>query len=385
MFQALYWLRTAGQEDQIGRILVIVLVREITPLLIGIILLGRGGTATVAELGMLKSGGEIAVLRAEGIDIFRLLVLPRAVAFAVASFTLGVLFVLLALVSGFVTGRVAGVVNTSVLGFLDAVLRAMMVRDLAVFPAKLLLIGMILALVSCATGLTARETDGPVDLAAARLHAGHHGHPGRHRAAQRGAVTARPVLALEAARGDSEHLPQAPIDLALAEGDFALIETPGPRRGAAFADLCAGLVPLTGGRASLLGRDWSSLPAEHADALRGHVGRLFSTPIRPDTPDVAARILLARLHHTRIPEADLRAEAATLAVRFGLPGLPAGPAQQLPAPDLLRAACVRAFLGQPRLVILELPAAVQQDDLLAALLDVGAVARGERSGRTVAG
>ena len=45
VFEALYWLRTAGQQDQIGRILVIVLFREITPLLVGIILLGRGGTA----------------------------------------------------------------------------------------------------------------------------------------------------------------------------------------------------------------------------------------------------------------------------------------------------------------------------------------------------
>jgi phospholipid/cholesterol/gamma-HCH transport system ATP-binding protein len=63
-------------------------------------------------------------------------------------------------------------------------------------------------------------------------------------------------------------------------------------------------------------------------------------------------------------------------LRFGLPGLPAGPARQLTDPDLLRAACVRAFLGQPRLVILELPGPAQQDDLLPALLEVGAEARG---------
>jgi hypothetical protein len=37
---------------------------------------------------------------------------------------------------------------------------------------------------------------------------------------------------------------------------------------------------------------------------------------------------------------------------------------------------VRAFLGRPRLVILELPLAVQHDDLLSALLAVGAEARG---------
>jgi phospholipid/cholesterol/gamma-HCH transport system ATP-binding protein len=118
------------------------------------------------------------------------------------------------------------------------------------------------------------------------------------------------------------------------------------------------------------------MPPRHADVLRGHIGRLFHRPMRPDTPDVANRVLLRRLHHTRTPEATLRSEAVQLAQRFGLPGLPAGPARGLTDVDLLRAGCVRAFLGQPRLVILELPVAAQQDDLLPALLAVGAEARG---------
>jgi len=164
VFEALYWLRTAGQEEQIGHILVVVLFREITPLLVGVILLGRGGTAAVAELGMLKAEGEVAILRAEGIDIFQYLVLPRAAAFALASFTLGVLFVLISLISGFVTGSLAGVVNTSIFGFLDNVLRAMSIVDMAIFPAKLLLIGLVVALACCITGLAARESDTPSSL-----------------------------------------------------------------------------------------------------------------------------------------------------------------------------------------------------------------------------
>jgi phospholipid/cholesterol/gamma-HCH transport system permease protein len=164
VFEALYWLRTAGQAGEIGRILVIVLFREITPLLVGIILLGRAGTAAVAELGILTAQGEILILRAEGIDIFSYLVLPRAVSFAVASFTLGVVFVTLSLISGFVAGRLAGVVTTSIFTFLDNVLRAMAVSDMAIFPAKLLLIGLVVALSSCVTGLGAQEADTPSSL-----------------------------------------------------------------------------------------------------------------------------------------------------------------------------------------------------------------------------
>jgi phospholipid/cholesterol/gamma-HCH transport system ATP-binding protein len=185
------------------------------------------------------------------------------------------------------------------------------------------------------------------------------------------------VLELLAARGAGGRLPTGALDISLGEGDFALIEVPGPRRAAAFADLCSGLAPLTAGAVRFLGRDWAKMPADHADALRGHIGRLFYQPLRADTPDVAARVLLGQLHHTRMPEADMRAAAADLALRFGLPGLPTGPARQVSEPDLLRASCVRAFLGRPRLLILELPINAQQDDLLPALLCAGAEARGQ--------
>jgi phospholipid/cholesterol/gamma-HCH transport system ATP-binding protein len=190
-------------------------------------------------------------------------------------------------------------------------------------------------------------------------------------------VTEPPVLALEAARGSGERMPLVPLDLTLFPGDFAVIEVPGTRRGAAFADLCNGLVPLISGHVRFLGRDWRTTRSRQADALRGQIGRLFTLPLRADTADVAGRVLLSRLYHTRMPESALRAEATALALRFGLPGLPSGSARQLTDNDLLRAACVRAFLGQKRLVILELPVTAQQDDLLPALLAVGAEMRGQ--------
>jgi len=49
--QALYWLGQAGQEQLIGPVLVTVLVREVAPLLIGFILLGRSGVVVVSEIG----------------------------------------------------------------------------------------------------------------------------------------------------------------------------------------------------------------------------------------------------------------------------------------------------------------------------------------------
>jgi phospholipid/cholesterol/gamma-HCH transport system permease protein len=157
VFEALYWLRTAGEEESAGRFLVTILAREIAPPLVGVILLGRGGIALVAELSALRAEGEIAMLRAEGIDLFQYLVLPRAAAFAIGAFTLGFVFLLLTLLAGYASGSAIGIARASALGFLGNVLRAMSARDFAIVPAKLVLIGLLIALGGAATGLGASE------------------------------------------------------------------------------------------------------------------------------------------------------------------------------------------------------------------------------------
>jgi phospholipid/cholesterol/gamma-HCH transport system permease protein len=72
--QALYWLGEAGQEGLIGRVVVTVLVREVAPLLVGLIVLGRSGVVIVSEIGELQIGGQIRTLAAQGLDPFLLLV-----------------------------------------------------------------------------------------------------------------------------------------------------------------------------------------------------------------------------------------------------------------------------------------------------------------------
>jgi phospholipid/cholesterol/gamma-HCH transport system permease protein len=162
--QALYWLGLAGQQELEGSLLVTVLVRELAPFLIGMILLGRSGTVTTTELGLLQLGGQVRIMAAQGMDPFLLLVLPRALAFAVANFTLGVLFILTALVVGFIAGSLLGSVQESLWQFLDHVLSAMKAADFAMFPAKMLAIGFLIALTACLTGLTARPGDDTAHL-----------------------------------------------------------------------------------------------------------------------------------------------------------------------------------------------------------------------------
>jgi phospholipid/cholesterol/gamma-HCH transport system permease protein len=159
VYEALYWLGVAGQAELTGSILVTVLVRELTPLLVGFILLGRSGMVIINELGRLQTGGQVLAMVAQGIDPFLLLVLPRTLAFALSGFTLGIIFAATALVFGFVVSSAAGAGQTSLWLFLDRVTAAMTVRDYAAVLMKLPAIGFLVGLSSCLTGLSAREDD----------------------------------------------------------------------------------------------------------------------------------------------------------------------------------------------------------------------------------
>src|SRR5262249_21579977 len=137
---------------------------------------------------------------------------------------------------------------------------------------------------------------------------------------------------------------------------------------AGFADLCCGLRIPDEGVVKFLGHDWSSQPNETADALRGLIGRVLADPGWLPFLDATANILLPQLHHTRQTMDALLARAADLADEFGLPGVPAGAiARQAPG-DLVRAGYVRAFLGRPKLVVLESPTQGQFGDMVSPLL-----------------
>src|SRR3954452_2505185 len=147
----------------------------------------------------------------------------------------------------------------------------------------------------------------------------------------------------------------APLSLSLLSGECALIEGSDAAQLAAFADLCSGLITLNSGNVRFTGRDWSDLPHDYAAALRGRIGRVFATGGWLPFLDVETNILLPQLHHTRRDLEELRQEAQVLAREFGLPGMPLGRVDTLALADLGRAGLVRAFLGEPLLVLLEDP------------------------------
>jgi phospholipid/cholesterol/gamma-HCH transport system ATP-binding protein len=161
------------------------------------------------------------------------------------------------------------------------------------------------------------------------------------------------VLELDAlVPAEAPHAP--PVSLTLESGQLALLGVQGAEVAGLLADCCTGVARAQGGSVRLLGHDLAALPPSAIQDLQARIGRVPASGGWLPHLGTAENVLLPMLFHTRTEMAALREAAALLARDFGLPGLPLARPARLPALDLLRAACVRAFLGQPVLLLLEI-------------------------------
>jgi phospholipid/cholesterol/gamma-HCH transport system permease protein len=119
-------------------------------------------------LGLMKVGGEVRVLEAQGIEPLPFLVLPRVLAMAVSAFCLTVIFVIAAFASGF--GFAAFIAQTSPdpSVFLNSVLKAVRPFDAIELLAKCLLPALLTGVICATEGLGVEGGVTAVPLAAKR-------------------------------------------------------------------------------------------------------------------------------------------------------------------------------------------------------------------------
>lgn len=156
IFQVVFWGRELGGvlgEINVGTLILLNLVREIAPLLVGLIVIGRSATVMITELVDLNAGGQIHMLDAQGIDVFDYLVVSRVAALVACSFALAVLFVLTTLVAGHMLAAFTGTLRVGLLEFLIGVARLLSPTEYLLLPLKMLGIGVLIGVVACVTAL----------------------------------------------------------------------------------------------------------------------------------------------------------------------------------------------------------------------------------------
>ena len=66
-----------GAEDAVGLGLALVLLRELGPVVTGLLFAGRAGSAVTAEIGLMKSSEQLSSMEMMGVDPLRRIVAPR--------------------------------------------------------------------------------------------------------------------------------------------------------------------------------------------------------------------------------------------------------------------------------------------------------------------
>lgn len=150
--QSVSWLTRVGAINYLGSIMVIVVVRELGPMITALLVLARVGTANVVELGTARALGEIEALEALGIDPVHYFVAPRLIGMALGVFSLTVYFILAALASGYLWAFLQDVPLRPADYFrqLAGSLRGL---DFIMLALKTLAFGSIIAVVTCYHGL----------------------------------------------------------------------------------------------------------------------------------------------------------------------------------------------------------------------------------------
>ena len=191
------------------------------------------------------------------------------------------------------------------------------------------------------------------------------------------APRARSVLSLRGVTFSERHRSAAPalLELELARGEAVLVEVADGADRSSLIDLCLGLADPLDGEVAFLGEAWRRLAPRERLGRRRRVGMVGSVEVWPAHIGIAEAILLPRLYHTNQPQAEVVADATALARHFGMPGLPAERFGTTPVRTLVRAACVRGFLGTPELVVIEGEALDDSAELAVPMAQAVAVAQ----------
>jgi phospholipid/cholesterol/gamma-HCH transport system permease protein len=149
-FQSAIAMEVFGAEIYVADLVVIVLFRELGPLITAVIFASRSGSAYAAEVGTMKVNEEIDALTTMGIDPVKYLAIPRMIS-AVVMMPLLTMFNLLSGLIG--CGLVMLTLGFPPVTYLNRIQSAASLGDLAGGLVKTLVFGSMIAGIGCLKGM----------------------------------------------------------------------------------------------------------------------------------------------------------------------------------------------------------------------------------------
>lgn len=148
--QGIYSLKIFGAEGHVVVGVAFSMVREFAPLITGILVAGRSGSALAARLGTMKINQELDALEVMGINPVRFLVVPSLLASMIMVPTLTMMSMTLGLwAAGLYVNAALGI---SLTAFMDQTIDVLTVHDLLHGLGKSLIFGFLIAIIGVING-----------------------------------------------------------------------------------------------------------------------------------------------------------------------------------------------------------------------------------------
>ncbi|MGM0564000.1 MAG: MlaE family ABC transporter permease [Pseudomonadota bacterium] len=154
IFQSANQLYMLGGREYIGQIVIVLVLRELAPLVTALIIIARSGTAVATEIANMRVNHEVESLEAMGIHPYSYIVFPRIVAGMISMICLAFYFLVIAIYGGYlVTVSVTGLNIETYIHSLDVTIQ---IKDYVLFIIKTVVSGALVFSIACYFGLQTR-------------------------------------------------------------------------------------------------------------------------------------------------------------------------------------------------------------------------------------
>lgn len=162
-FQSYIGLSKFGGEELVGVVVALGMSRELAPVLTGLMITGKAGSAMAAEIGTMKITEQIDALRTLCIDPYQYLIVPRIIAGTIALPLLSIVSTLCGIIGGYIYCTTALNINSE--AYLTTIQSKLDILDLTGGIIKAAFFGLILSTVGTYVGLNSGEGAQGVGLA----------------------------------------------------------------------------------------------------------------------------------------------------------------------------------------------------------------------------
>lgn len=146
---------TISSQYDIGKMIIILIVRELGPMITAVIVILRSATAVTIEISYMRIFNEIDAIEMAGIDPMRILAVPRLIGIFVAILSLFVVFDLISIIGGYVV--VWTITYIPMRDFLAQIGRALTVSDILVGLIKGTLFSVSISIICLYRGFHAQK------------------------------------------------------------------------------------------------------------------------------------------------------------------------------------------------------------------------------------